>query len=447
MSGLRATDDRSSLPLAGVQVLDLSRVVSGPLCSRLLADLGADVIKVEPPEGDVTRTAQPLVDQVSPYFAQMNAGKRAITVDLKNPDGAAVVERLAARADVLLENFRPGVLTRLGLDPQRLRETNPGLIVCSVTGWGQTGPWRGRKAYAPLVHAQAGLIEMASRLRGRPAEQETQIHGDVYAAVFAACSVLAALHQRSLTGRGQVLDVAMAQALLYANEWAGVELQRPTTEQLRARPGEYTELDRGGFDIWLHPVFLLGDGSQVALIGRAVTQLPAILETLDADRRLVGGPAVKQRQPGGARHVRPWGDCRKPGQAGEFRCAVGGVCGLSGDVRRSTFVRRPCGHRMGGRSAVDRRSQSRSTVAARSMAQRRWRPQAGGTATSPGRAFGRHPAGPWLHRYGNRAATRFRRRALVIDPVRYRNARACRTATSARLPCAERHIGSPGRSR
>ncbi|HEX4431521.1 MAG TPA: CaiB/BaiF CoA-transferase family protein [Frankiaceae bacterium] len=292
MSGPGVTGDRAKLPLAGVQVLDLSRVVSGPLCARLLADLGADVIKVEPPEGDVTRTAQPFVDGVSPYFAHMNAGKRAITIDLKSPEGAGVVERLAARADVLLENFRPGVLTRLGLDPERLRETNPALIVCSVTGWGQTGPWRDRKAYAPMVHAQAGTIEMASRLRGRQAEQETQIHGDVYAAVFAACAVLAALHERGRTGLGQAVDVAMAHALLYANEWAGVELQRPTTQELRARPGEYTELDRGGFDIWLHPVFLLGDGSQVALLGRAVTQLPAILETLDADRSSLEDPRL-----------------------------------------------------------------------------------------------------------------------------------------------------------
>ena len=296
MSGPGATAD-SNLPLAGVQILDLSRVVSGPLCSRLLADLGADVIKVEPPEGDVTRTAQPLIDGVSPYFAQMNAGKRAITIDLKNPDGAGIVERLAARADVLLENFRPGVLARLGLDPQRLRETNPGLIVCSVTGWGQTGPWRDRKAYAPMVHAQAGLIEMASRLRGRPAEQETQIHGDVYAAIFAACAVLSALHQRGRTGQGQALDVAMAHALLYANEWAGVELQRPTTADLRARPGEFTELDRGGFDIWLHPVFLLGDGSQVALVGRAVTQLPAILDALDADKASLEDLRLRQGNP------------------------------------------------------------------------------------------------------------------------------------------------------
>jgi CoA:oxalate CoA-transferase len=153
-----------------------------------------------------------------------------------------------------------------------------------VTGWGQTGPWRDRKSYAPMVHAQAGVIEMASRLRGRPAEQETQIHGDVYAAIFAACAVLAALHQRGATGLGQALDIAMAHTLLYANEWAGVELQRPTSQELRERPGEYAELDRGGFDIWLHPVFLLGDGSQVALLGRAVTQLPAILETLGGER-------------------------------------------------------------------------------------------------------------------------------------------------------------------
>jgi crotonobetainyl-CoA:carnitine CoA-transferase CaiB-like acyl-CoA transferase len=275
--------DRGSLPLAGIKVLDLSRVVSGPMCGRMLADLGAEVTKVEPPEGDVTRTARPFIDGVSPYFAQMNAGKRAITVDLKNPAGVDVVARLAARSDVLLENFRPGVLDRLGLGTASLRASNPRLIVCSVTGWGQVGSWRDRKAYAPMVHAQAGLMEMASRLRDRPAEQETQIHGDVYAAIFAACAVLAALHQRDVTGQGQAIDVSMAQALLYANEWAGVELQRPTSEQLRASPGEYVEHDRGGFDIWLHPVFLLGDGSQVALLGRAVTQLPGIVKALDAD--------------------------------------------------------------------------------------------------------------------------------------------------------------------
>ncbi len=286
--------DRSSLPLAGIKVLDLSRVVSGPLCGRMLSDLGADVIKVEPPEGDVTRTARPFVDGVSPYFAQMNAGKRAITVDLKNPAGVDIVDKLAARSDVLLENFRPGVLDRLGLGAGPLRERYPRLIVCSVTGWGQRGPWRDRKAYAPMVHAQAGLMEMASRLRGRPAEQETQIHGDVYAAIFAACAILAALHQRDVTGRGQALDVSMAQALLYANEWAGVELQRPTSEQLRARPGGYVEPDRGGFDIWLHPVFLLGDGSQVALLGRAPTQLPGIVSALGADPAVLEDPRLSE---------------------------------------------------------------------------------------------------------------------------------------------------------
>ena len=106
----------------------------------------------------------------------------------------------------------------------------------------------------------------------------------MYAAILAACAVLAALHQRDVTGRGQAADVSMAQALLYANEWAGVELQRPTSEQLRAKPGEYVEHDRGGFDIWLHPVFLLGDGSQVALLGRAVTQLPGIVRRSEATR-------------------------------------------------------------------------------------------------------------------------------------------------------------------
>src|SRR5690349_5776660 len=157
-------DSELPRPLAGVRVLDLSRIVSGPMCGRILADLGADVVKVEPPTLDTTRMVAP--GSNGSYFAQMNAGKRNVCVDIKQERGARLVGDLADRADVLVENFRPGVLARRGLGPDDLLRRNPRLVYCSVTGWGQDGPWRERAAYAPVVHAEAGTIEMSGRLRG-----------------------------------------------------------------------------------------------------------------------------------------------------------------------------------------------------------------------------------------------------------------------------------------
>jgi CoA:oxalate CoA-transferase len=263
----------SSRPLDGYRVLDLSRVVSGPLCGRLLADLGAEVVKIEPPTGDVTRTVLPFVSGMSPYFAQMNAGKRNVSLDLKAPGAADVVARLADRADVLVENFRPGVLERLGLGADALRARNRGLVYCSVSGWGQHGPWRDRRAYAPLVHAQAGTIELAARMRGRAPEQEVHVHGDVYSALLAANAVLAALLERARSGVGRHVDVAMGEAMLYVNDWAAVELQR--------WDGDRT------FDIWTHPVFRLADGSAAALVGNPTRMFASWVRALGGDEALL----------------------------------------------------------------------------------------------------------------------------------------------------------------
>jgi len=261
-------------PLEGVRVIDLSRVVSGPLCGRMLADMGAEVVKVEPPTGDVTRTVPPDVGGFSPYFAQMNAGKRNVCVDLKAPGGVEVVRRLAAASDVLIENFRPGVLAGLGLGAAALLGDNPRLVYCSITGWGQEGPWRNRQAYAPLVHAQAGMLELSSRLRGRPAEQELHVHGDTYPALVAANAVLAALLQRARTGLGQHLDIAMAEVLLYVNEWTAVELQDEVT-------------DPGAFDIWTHWVLPLGDGTAVTLVGNPTRNFASWVQALGGDPALL----------------------------------------------------------------------------------------------------------------------------------------------------------------
>ena len=252
-------------PLAGVRVLDLSRIVSGPMCGRILADLGADVVKIEPPSLDTTRTVAPASNGA--YFAQMNSGKRNVCIDIKHARGAQLVADLADRADVLVENFRPGVLARHGLGPYDLLRRNPRLVYCSVTGWGQDGPWRDRPAYAPLVHAEAGTIEMTARLRGAPPEQEVQVHGDVYPGVMAANAVLAALLQRVASGRGQHLDVAMGEVMLYVNDWAALELQG-------------YDGDRFPFDTWTHPVVELGDGTQVALLGNPTRMLPTWVRIL-----------------------------------------------------------------------------------------------------------------------------------------------------------------------
>ena len=139
----------------------------------------------------------PIVEGISPYFAQMNAGKRNVCLDLKAPGAVDVIERLVDRADVLLENFRPGVMDRLGLGAETLLARNPRLVYCSISGWGQDGPWRDRRAYAPLLHAEVGTLEFAARVRGRAPEQEVHIHGDVYPALVAANAVLAALLQRA----------------------------------------------------------------------------------------------------------------------------------------------------------------------------------------------------------------------------------------------------------
>jgi crotonobetainyl-CoA:carnitine CoA-transferase CaiB-like acyl-CoA transferase len=261
-------------PLVGVRVLDMTRVVSGPLCGRLLADLGAEVVKLEPPDGDTTRAVPPYVGGVSPYYAQMNAGKRNVCVDLKAPGAPEAVARMAAKCDVFLENFRPGVLARFGLDADSLLAANPALVYCSITGWGQDGPWADRRSYAPLVHADVGTMELAARRRGRRPEQEINQHADVHSATLATSAVLAALLQRVATGTGQRLDMALGQSAFYANEWAAVELQPPADEF-------------GRFDTWNHFTYRLGDGSYVALIGDPVELFPAWAKSLGAPEEVL----------------------------------------------------------------------------------------------------------------------------------------------------------------
>jgi crotonobetainyl-CoA:carnitine CoA-transferase CaiB-like acyl-CoA transferase len=204
----------NELPLAGIRVLDLSRLLPGPYATLVLADLGADVVKVEDPAGgDYVRWMPPLAGQQSGYFHALNRNKRSLALDLRRPGGPEALRRLAARADVLVESFRPGVMDRLGVGWEALSRENPRLVFCSISGYGQTGPYRLRAGHDLDYVALAGVLA----LNGAPdaplplAVQVADVAGGAWPAV---AGVLAALVRRSATGRGAHVDVAMVEGAL-----------------------------------------------------------------------------------------------------------------------------------------------------------------------------------------------------------------------------------------
>ncbi len=206
----------SSRPLEGLRILDFSTTIAGPHCSRLLADMGADVIKVESPEGDLMRSRPVQRDGASTMFGQLNAGKKSIVLDLKRPESIAAIKKLVAKVDILVENYRPGVMKRLGLDYPVLAAVNPKLIYCAISGYGQTGPGAGRPAYAPVIHAATGY-DMAHLFyqQGRERPDNCGIFVADYASgAYAMGAILAALHQRHTTGKGQMVDVSMFETLV-----------------------------------------------------------------------------------------------------------------------------------------------------------------------------------------------------------------------------------------
>ncbi len=194
-------------------VLDFTRVLAGPYATALMADLGADVIKVEAPGGDEYRHVGPFRDGESALFQNVNRGKRSIVLDLKAPDDLEIARALAARADVLVENFRPGVMAKLGLGPDALQKINPRLVYASVSGFGQTGPNTARPAYDIIVQAMSGLMTQTGAPDGPPTMVGEAV-ADVAGGLFAAWGIMAALFDRERTGRGGVVDVALFDALV-----------------------------------------------------------------------------------------------------------------------------------------------------------------------------------------------------------------------------------------
>jgi len=235
----------------------MSRVLAGPHCGRMLADLGAEVIKVEPPRGDLTRFAFPRINSISSYFTQQNAGKWNVSLDLTRPEAVELVAQLADHCDVVLENFRPGVMARMGVGYEALAARNPRLVYASISGYGQTGPWVDRRAYAPAVGAEAGVTWLQGEARGGAYANDPMSHADVYTGLACLSGILAALVQRERTGRGQWVELSMAETMLSVNEhvhWELMDIEDPDDEIASFRPGDY-------------PVLTLADGTVIVVSG------------------------------------------------------------------------------------------------------------------------------------------------------------------------------------
>lgn len=201
-------------PLAGVRVIDFTRVLAGPAASLALADLGAEVFKIEPPgTGDETRTFPPIRDGESHYYLSVNRGKKSIVVDLKSPEGLALVKDLAARCDVLVENYRPGVMDRLGLGWEELHAINPRLVYCSISGYGQTGPLKDRPSFDIVLQAMSGALSMNGEADGLPMKMGIPL-GDLVGGINGPIGILSALYERERTGLGRHIDVSLMDGLM-----------------------------------------------------------------------------------------------------------------------------------------------------------------------------------------------------------------------------------------
>ena len=210
-------DERNATgSLHGLRVLDFSTTIAGPHCTRMLADTGAEVIKIEAAEGETMRIRPPVRNGCSSLFGQLNAGKKSVVLNLKSPEAVSVIQHLVRQADILVANFRPGVMRRLKLDYASLQSLNPKLVYCSISGYGQTGPSAELPAYAPVIHAASGY-DMA-HLAYQPGRSRPDYcgiyHADILTGVYAFGAISAALYQRHLTGKGQHIDVSMLESML-----------------------------------------------------------------------------------------------------------------------------------------------------------------------------------------------------------------------------------------
>lgn len=296
---MTAQSDRNSQPsranvLSDVRVVDLTTFLSGPFCTQLLADLGADVIKVESLQGDSSRSIPPhFVGDDSAYYLSTNRNKRSIALDLKSPRGMAVLRRLIGSADVVAENFRPGVCARLGLDPESIRQEHPALVWASITGFGHEGPWRDRGAYDMIVQAASGVMSLTGEPGGRSVRLGIPA-GDLVAGLYCAVGVVAALHDRARTGRGRMVDVAMFDA----------QLAMLSYQAAYALIGGVTPPPQGSRhdSIPTYRTFVAGDGREVAVTAntermwRSACEVLQLVELIEDPRFCEPGVRLQNRE-------------------------------------------------------------------------------------------------------------------------------------------------------
>ena len=235
MAGLHPAAEPRPGPLQGIRVLDFTAMLAGPHCARLMADLGAEVIKIEGLEGDLIRSRPPLRDGNSTYFGALNCGKKSVAIDLKTDAARSIIHALAKQSDVVVENFRPGVMARLGFDYATLSRHNPKLVYCSISGYGQSGPGATRAAYAPIVHAASGYD--AANLSYQPTQDYPASTGiftaDILSGAYAFGAIQAALVHRERSGQGQAIDVSLMDSMLNLMVFECQEAQFPSE---RRRP-------------------------------------------------------------------------------------------------------------------------------------------------------------------------------------------------------------------
>jgi CoA:oxalate CoA-transferase len=295
----------SAAPLQGVRVVDFTRVLAGPHCTKALRDLGADVTKIEPPAGDLGRFGLPNVNGVGLYYVQQNAGKRNLSLDLNFPEARQVVSLLCREADVIVENFRPGTLARFGFGYEDVKAFNPKIIYLSLSGYGQSTSWKNRPAFAPTVQAETGLTAIVQEHFGEALSEprgDSCSHADVYTGLQGVIAVLAALQHRNRTGEGQHVDVSMAATMLSVNERAGALLSDIDTD------GEPIALSANESHI-----YEMADGTQLTIAASPIyspmfSRFCAMMRRSDllADPRFTTAKLRRQNLPALLAEVRSW---------------------------------------------------------------------------------------------------------------------------------------------